>query len=116
MTNGFVRAAMLGALAILATTSLAEASQTDGRNRHIQVYNESDTTIMYIYATPTDVSGWADDLLGQYVLESNYNIRLRVRDAWDPCHYDIRAVFSDNTEAYFWDTDVCRVTSYTFTN
>lgn len=115
MTNGFVRAALFGTIAVLATTSFAEASQTDGRNQFVTIANKTDTAIVHLYGSFSSDSNWGSDRLPSPLLPGEY-FYIDTREAWDECTYDIRAVFADGTEARFMNEDVCFQDNFHFVN
>jgi hypothetical protein len=109
MTNGFVRAALFGTLAVIATTSIAEASYA-----HIDpttIINGNAETIRELYISSSRRDSWEDDELGQWVLDPGYQIEW-YREGGH-CDYDIKMVFSSGREETLWNVDLCDVTVFT---
>ena len=77
--------------------------------------NQSGVAMTHFYMSPPDTQAWEDDVLGVDVLESGDSVSITVQDGRPDCHYDIKAVFADDTEAVTSGT-VCDGETYTATS
>ena len=77
---------------------------TNGRSRSIH----------YFYASPSNVSSWEEDILGDSTLPSGSTLRVSIDDNRESCIYDFKAVFSDGSSSTHYGIDVCDLSSYTF--
>ena len=74
--------------------------------------NASSYAIVELYASPSDVNQWEEDILGQDVLGAGESARVTIRDGRRACEYDLKIVFEDGDE--ITDTaDLCETESYT---
>ncbi|MFN4102496.1 MAG: hypothetical protein ACK4GT_22270, partial [Pararhodobacter sp.] len=74
--------------------------------------NDTDTDILYFYASPSSSEEWGEDILGMEVLEAGGSGTVTI--AGDECDYDIMAVFADDEE--FTDSvNLCETNSYSIT-
>jgi hypothetical protein len=108
--KGFLRTALLGALAVLVSTSMSEAY-----DRRLRVHNETSYDIHYLYGSNTGTSDWQEDMLGNGILPAYNTVMANMNDGTGYCKFDFRAVFSDGTEAYIWDVNTCEETDIYFT-
>ncbi len=66
---------------------------------------------MYFYASPTDVSSWEEDILGNDILYSGETAQITIADGRSQCHYDLRMEFDDGD--ILEDTaNLCELGSY----
>ncbi len=77
--------------------------------------NQTDLTVMEIYASPTDVESWEDDILGVDVLGAGETVSVTIADGRDRCTYDMRTVFSDG-QVLDEQVNICELGSYTVNN
>ena len=77
--------------------------------------NQSSTAVLELYASPSDVRSWEEDILGQDVLPSGEAVRVTIADGREQCGYDLRIVFDDG-EVLENTTDLCETGSYTVTD
>ena len=91
----------LAALAILPTSAMAE-------DMVFKLINKSSFVITELYASPSNVKSWEEDILGTDVLGSGETVRRA-------CEYDLRIVFDDG-DAIEDTTDLCETASYTVTD
>ncbi len=74
--------------------------------------NESGFVVVELYASPSDVGEWEEDILGADVLGSGESARVTIADGRRTCEYDLRIVFDDGD--VIEDTaDLCETESYT---
>lgn len=100
--------ALAATLAVAPFTAAHAASSNDGTDRHLRVYNNSDYDVYTIkYAVPGK-SYYDRDLLGDELLNSNYNIRLNVDDGSGRCSFWLKAETKDGKT--YWEKliNVCQ--------
>ena len=74
--------------------------------------NDSSFAIVELYASPSNVDEWEEDILGLEILGPGEVARVTIRDGRRACEYDLRIVFEDGDE--ITDTaDLCETESYT---
>jgi hypothetical protein len=112
MTNGFVRAALLGALALAVSGTSAFAS--DGYNREVRIYNHTGEDIIWFYGSRTSTSSWEEDILGSDILPAGSSVLIDFDDGTGACRFDFKAEFADGDAEFAWNQIVCRISSYTF--
>lgn len=77
--------------------------------------NNSSYTVVELYASPSNVSEWEEDILGSDILEAGESARVTIADGRGACEYDLRVVFEDGD--VIEDTaDLCETESYTVTD
>jgi hypothetical protein len=76
--------------------SRAHANQLD-----LTLYNASGRPIMLVYVSPATVRSWGDDVLGRPNLPHGESARISFieRTPTDPCHWDVKFVYSGGTSA-----------------
>lgn len=77
--------------------------------------NNSSYTVVELYASPSDVGEWEEDILGRDVLESGESARVTIADGRRACEYDLRVVFEDG-DSIEDTTDLCETESYAVTD
>jgi hypothetical protein len=75
--------------------------------------NTSSTGINEFYASPVEVRGWEEDILGQDVLPSGDAVRITIADGRTVCDYDLRIVFDDGEVLEDAGVNLCDTGSYT---
>ncbi len=73
---------------------VASAQQTT-----LEVVNETDATLYFLYISPEDATSWGLDWLGDRVLPTGDSIVLTVRSA---SGYDVRAIDENEREVVLW--------------
>lgn len=74
--------------------------------------NDSSFAIVELYASPSNVDEWEEDILGLDALGPGEVARVTIRDGRRVCEYDLKIVFEDGDE--ITDTaDLCETESYT---
>jgi hypothetical protein len=72
--------------------------------------NDTESTIMYLYVSPSSSDEWGDDILGEAVVGAGETGTITL--SGDECDWDIKAVFDDEEE--FEDSiNACTATDYT---
>lgn len=98
----------LAALATLPTSAMAE-------DMVFKLINKSSFVITELYASPSNVKSWEEDILGTDVLGSGETVNVTIADGRRACEYDLRIVFDDG-DAIEDTTDLCETASYTVTD
>lgn len=89
----------------VALPALAQDSQ-------FTLVNNSGFDLIRFYASPTNVSDWEGDILGQDILPDGNSVNITIADGRRTCDYDIKMEFSDGDELTD-RIDVCTTGSYT---
>ncbi|HEY0053698.1 MAG TPA: hypothetical protein VGB49_09820 [Caulobacteraceae bacterium] len=112
------RTALAAALAVMAFTPMASgalAQSGDGRDRRVNIHNETGYTIVRFYASNSGRNNWEEDILGSGVLPSGRSVRINIDDGSGACLYDFKAVFSDGDELVRYRINVCEISNYRYT-
>lgn len=107
----FARRAVIGA-AVMAM--MAGAAVAQDYNRVMTVHNNTSETIVFLYSTNSDTADWGGDILGSDVIESGDSIVVDFDDGSGACEMDIRAEFSDGSEAELRSINVCAESDVVF--
>lgn len=102
---------------VLAADSLATDPPTllsRYQDYRFELVNGHSSTMMYFYASPSDIDSWEDDILGDAVLYAGDSIRINIADDRQSCLYDFRAIFEDGSESTRYEVNVCDLSRYTF--
>ena len=105
---------MLGLAAVvlsLATSVIAQAED----DRHVRIINETSHTMMRFYASNAGKSSWEEDILGESTLAPGASVVVNIDDGTGYCLYDFKGVFDDKDEVIKSRIDVCKVSSFRFT-
>lgn len=73
--------------------------------------NNSSFAIVELYASPSNVEQWEEDILGRDVLGAGESVRVTIADGRRACEYDLKIVFEDGDEVTD-TTDLCETESY----
>jgi hypothetical protein len=98
----------LAALALMPTAAFAD-------DLVFKLINKSDYVVTELYASPSNVKNWEEDILGTDVLGSGETVNVTIADGRRACEYDLRIVFDDG-DAIEDTTDLCDTGTYTVTN
>ena len=74
--------------------------------------NSSSYSVIELYASPSNVGNWEEDVLGRDILAPGEAARVTIADGRRTCEYDLRIVFEDG-DAIEDTTDLCETGSYT---
>lgn len=77
-----------------------------------QFRNDSSYSVIELYASPSNVGNWEEDILGRDILELGETARVTIADGRRACEYDLRIVFDDG-DVIEDTTDLCDTASYT---
>jgi hypothetical protein len=118
------RTALIGSV-MLATASgaaLAGKFSDDGAQApapaaqvlEVTFINDYSSPLWYLYATNVNDENWGKDHLGEYTVETGWQITIDLEDASGQCLFDIRAEFADGSVVEDWSVDVCEVNEVTY--
>jgi hypothetical protein len=96
--------------AALAATVIASAAYAEDMSFDFK--NASSFVVTELYASPSNVSDWEEDILGADVLGSGETVRVTIADGRRACEYDLRIVFDDG-DVVEDTTNLCDTGSYT---
>jgi len=101
--------AFVGLLALSAcsTGGGVTSSTSDGRNRVMDITNNTGVTMMRFFASNTGQSTWGPDQLGTTGMSSGSGRRINFDDGTGACRYDFKAVFADGDILTTSDVNVC---------
>lgn len=74
--------------------------------------NDTDFTVMELYASPVDMAVWGEDMLGAGVIGPGETGTVTIAGGGALCAYDLRFVFDDGQELLD-SVNVCEAPSYT---
>ena len=100
----------LATVAVLATTSLATAL-----DRRVQIYNDTEFTIVEFYASNKGTTDWQEDILGSGVLAPGGSVMVNIDDGSGYCKFDFLAVFEDQDQVVSGDNNICELAEFHFT-
>ena len=106
------------ALASLAMTgSVADAAKGgcgDGKNRRVQMVNDTGTDIVRLYGSNVGADSWQEDVLGDSILRAGSSVTVNWDDGSCYCNYDFKAVYRDDTNSVKNGVNVCQISSFRF--
>jgi hypothetical protein len=103
------------AVAVLTATSLLTAAQASAEDRRVRIINETRHVIVRFYASNVGAKTWEEDILGRDTLAPGESVTVNVDDGTGYCLYDFKAIFEDGDELVRNRIDVCKVSSYRYT-
>jgi hypothetical protein len=102
---------IVGTALVVAAAGWASAAQArcdDGRDRHVQLINETSVTLRELYGSNSGRDAWEEDVLGADVLPPGGTVRVNWDDGSCACLFDFKAVFADGGETIRRRFNVCR--------
>lgn len=96
----------------LAVAAVLVAAPAMADDLVFQFNNNSSFAIVELYASPSNVGDWEEDILGREILDAGEAARVTIRDGRRTCEYDLKIVFEDGDEATD-TTDLCETENYT---
>lgn len=99
----------------LAAAMILVASTASADDLVFRFENQSSYTIMELYASPSNVDNWEEDILDRDVLEAGDAANVTIADGRRACEYDLRIVFEDG-DVVEDTTDLCETGTYTVTD
>ena len=110
------RAALLCATTIAAVALTTTGANADNEDRRVRIINNTSYTMQRFYASNVDTDDWEEDILGNDVLRPGRSVTINIDDGTGHCMYDFKAVFSNGRSLVRQGINVCRITSYTYTD
>jgi hypothetical protein len=108
-----MKVSMLAFVAAAATVLISPAFG-EGADLHFSVKNDSGKAIKELYVSHVGTNSWENDLLGGDAIEPGEEQPIVVNDGRDTCHYDLKVVDEDGSEAEARDQDLCSFDGGTF--
>lgn len=87
----------------------ASATSAQALNRWVTIENNTGVTMREFYASNRDQRTWGRDWLGTDMLYSGQSVKFNIDDGSGYCIYDLKAVFTDDTEVTSMGFNVCEV-------
>ena len=103
-------------LAAVALLSMSAMTFADAANRKVDIVNGTTKDIAEFYASNTGTDDWEEDILGQDVLAPDETFEADIDDGTGACFFDFKAVFSDGSSHIQKKVNVCKVSTFTYTN
>ena len=95
----------------LAAASFLLAAPAMAEDLEFLFENNSSFAIVELYASPSNVGEWEEDILDRDILDAGESARVSIRDGRRTCEYDLKIVFDDGDEITD-TTDLCETGSY----
>ncbi|KRA47838.1 hypothetical protein [Devosia sp. Root635] len=93
---------------------LGSALPVAAEDVYFTLYNESNRSLHYFYASPSNSSSWGPDLLrGGHTLRAGYNGTVTIADDSTECYYDFKFIMGDGSETVRNEINICDLGSYT---
>lgn len=103
----------LVAIVVLSASVLTFA---EAANRKVDIENGTNKDIVEFYASNTGTDDWEEDILGQDVLAPDEVFEADIDDGTGACFFDFKAVFSDGESHVRRKVNVCKISTFTYTN
>lgn len=97
--------------ALIATTGSAFAN--DGKDRRIDLINDTTVTMTEFYASNIDRNSWEEDILDGDYLKPDNKFKIDIDDGTGYCLFDLKAVFADGDVVTENNFNVCKETNWT---
>jgi hypothetical protein len=110
------KALNISLIAGAALFGMATLTNANAYDRHVEIDNQSDSTITHFYASNVGTDDWQEDVLGRYVVPPGYHVEVDLDDGTGYCHFDFKTIFRDGTNVVRHDVNVCSIETYTLTN
>ena len=109
------RAVLAGAVAAVGLAGATTAA-ADNQDRHVRIINETDHTMVQFYASNVAADTWEENILGHRSLKPGEDVNINIDDGTGHCKFDFKAVFSDGSKSERHNIDVCKITSYRYSD
>lgn len=104
---------ILGVLAISVSVSATAAAE----DLYFELINESSSDLVAFHVSHPGDDDWTGNLMPNgYVLPAGNYVGVEIADGEDFCEYDIRAEFEDGSVYEEYDSDLCDLGEWTFTD
>ena len=80
----------------------------------MQIYNDTEFTIVEFYASNKGTSDWQEDILGTEVLAPGSWVMVNIDDGTGYCKFDFLAVFEDQDQVVSGDNNICELAEFRF--
>jgi hypothetical protein len=100
--------AAFAALSLMATDGARAQAQQD-----FVLVNRTGYTIDEVYVSPSSVTNWGNDLMGEDSLENGQQLNVRFNRVTEECSFDIKVVYDDEETAEFRGVNLCQVSRVT---
>lgn len=109
----------LKTVALIATALMAftaSANSADGKDRRIDLVNDTSVTMTEFYASNIDSDSWEEDILDGDYLRPGKKFEINIDDGTGYCLFDLKAVFADGDVVTENDFNVCVETRWRIYN
>src|SRR5262249_15683865 len=94
---------------------LGSGASSLGYDRRITVTNNTDRTIVGLYAVNVGRKSWASDILDHHIVEPGQAVTLNLDDGTGYCRFNFKTVFEHGTSLVRHGVNVCEVATYRLT-
>ena len=84
-------------------------------DKTVTVVNKTKSTMSAIYASSVGARTWEEDILRQDMLSPGESVEIDMDDDTGGCRFDLKAEFSDGSEAVQENLNICKVGEFSFT-
>ncbi len=106
-----MRAFLLAAFAALSLVTAGDAHAQ--AQQDFALVNRTGYTIDEVYVSPSSVTNWGNDLMGEDSLENGQQLNVRFNRTTTECSFDIKVVYDDEETAEFRGVNLCQVSRVT---
>lgn len=99
--------ATICALGLAACEIPVSSGSGDGRNRVMNIVNDTNRTMVRFYASNSSRSSWGPDQLGSSVLGPHRFTTINFDDGTGACVFDFRAEMSNGQNLNHYNINVC---------
>lgn len=103
------------ALAVMVATTALTPGMAAAEDRRVRIINETRHIIVRFYASNVNATSWEEDILGSSVLKPGGSVTVNIDDGSGYCLFDFKAVFDDGNSLVRQRVDVCKISSYRYT-
>ncbi len=88
------------------TENYESTSSETSTELYVDVTNNTNVDIHYLYVSPNSSGDWEEDVLGDQILEAGTTVTVTLT-GYDECYWDFLAVFADEDEVTLMDINIC---------
>lgn len=99
--------------AFAAAVLVASVVPAAALDRHVNIVNKTDYSIVEFYASSVGQDTWEENILGDDEVPPGGNVNVNIDDGTGYCKYDLKVVFSDGDEVVKNAMNVCEVGTFT---